>query len=181
MRAPLRIATLAVLAVSLAGCGDKANKPDGQKAPADTSAAPAQPAPVPAEDDRSLDEAMRKVAAKADETPAQAAPAETPPAELKPQGTISWRDAAKHYDKTMTVEGKIILTKNIGKITFLNFDKDFRNTFTAIIKQADYQKFPRNPEEFFKDKTVRITGTIRKFKGAPEIILTDPSQIEVVE
>ena len=85
-----------------------------------------------------------KGAEAAPESPAPP-PAETPARELKPEGTISWRDAAKHYNKTMIVEGKIVLTNNIGKITFLNFDRDYRNTFTAVIKREDYQKFPGTP------------------------------------
>ena len=40
--------------------------------------------------------------------------------------------------------------------------------------------FPAQPEEAYRDKTVRVAGTIRSFRGVPEIVLRDSSNITIV-
>lgn len=105
-----------------------------------------------------------------------------------PTKVISWRDAAKHYGEHGTVEGKIVATKNIGKACFLNFDPDWKTTFTAVIFARRFSVFPPNPENYYLNKRVRVTGYIKEYRGRggkyapkPEIILEDPSQIEIVK
>jgi len=94
---------------------------------------------------------------------------------------ISWKDAHKYYGQYVTVEGKIVGTYNSGKVCFLNFNSNWKEGFTAVIFASDFYKFPPQPEEYYKNKTVRVTGTIKEYKGKPEIILKDPSQIEIVK
>jgi micrococcal nuclease len=96
---------------------------------------------------------------------------------LKP---ISWRDATKHYGEYATVEGTVAAARNTGKACFLNFHPDYKRHFTAVIFASDFSHFPKNPETFYKGKTVRVTGVIKEYKGKPEIVLEDPSQIEIV-
>jgi len=40
---------------------------------------------------------------------------------------------------------------------------------------------PRQREELFLDKKVRVKGLVKEYQGAPEIIVEEPEQIEVVE
>lgn len=94
---------------------------------------------------------------------------------------ISWQDAAKHYGKYATVEGKIVATHNSGKACFLNFHPNYKKYFTAVIFASAFSLFPANPETFYYGKKVRISGYIKEYKGKPEIILDDPSQIEVLK
>ena len=94
---------------------------------------------------------------------------------------ISWRDAHKYYGEKVTVEGKIVGTYNSGKACFLNFHTNWRKYFTAVIFASDFDKFPSNPEDCFQDKTVQITGVIKEYKGKPEIVLRDPSQIKIID
>ena len=94
---------------------------------------------------------------------------------------ISWKDADKHYGQTKTVEGTVVATHNTGKVCFLNFHENWKIYFTAVIFASDFHKFPDNPEDYYLDKKVRVTGKIKKYKGKPEIILKSPAQIKIVK
>lgn len=93
---------------------------------------------------------------------------------------IRWDQAHNYYGEHATVEGMIVATFNSGKACFLNFHPDYKKYFTAVIFASAFSRFPSNPEDFYYGKKVRVTGTIKEYKGKPEIILNDPSQIEVV-
>jgi micrococcal nuclease len=47
-----------------------------------------------------------------------------------------------------------------------------------VIFGPDRSKFPDAPELYYKNKKICVTGTIKQYKGVPEIIVTDPSQIK---
>ena len=95
--------------------------------------------------------------------------------------TINWKDAASYYGKYMTVEGIIVSGKCLPKVCFLNFDKDYRTTFTAVIFASDLTKFPPNPDRFYYNQKVQVTGIIKEYKGKPEIILKEPDQIKITK
>jgi micrococcal nuclease len=97
------------------------------------------------------------------------------------EGVISYLDAGKYIGQTKTVEGTIVKTfKYIkGEIIFLNFHDPYQGYFTAIIWSSDWDKFPFAPEVYYKGKEVRVTGEIIEYEGTPEIVVRDPSQIEV--
>lgn len=97
------------------------------------------------------------------------------------QKIISWRDAAQYYGQTKTVEGKIVVSNNTGKVCFLNFHKNWRKYFTAVIFSSDFDKFPPHPEDHYLNRRVRVTGLIKEYKDKPEIIVKSPSQIEIIE
>ena len=97
------------------------------------------------------------------------------------QGIVDWRDAAQYYGQQITVEGLIVRTKNTGKVTFLNFDPDYQHTLTLVIFPDDAARFPAPPEEMFLQRRVRATGTVQEYHGAPEIIIREPEQIEIVD
>ena len=96
-----------------------------------------------------------------------------------PAGTISWQEAEDHVGEQVTVQGEIVRTYDTGKVTFLNFDDDYRNTLTLVLFPGIYDAFPQPPASYFKDKTVRVTGEVKLYEGAPEIIIEDPAQIQV--
>lgn len=96
------------------------------------------------------------------------------------QTTITAKDAAKHINEKVTVCDKIWSTKLLdgSNMTFLDMGGYHPNQLlTIVIKGEDRSKFKNKPEEDYKQKNVCITGTIINFKGKPEIVVTDPSQI----
>jgi endonuclease/exonuclease/phosphatase family metal-dependent hydrolase len=106
----------------------------------------------------------------------RAAPAQPPDASVP---VIDWKDAAKHKGKEVVVQGKIAVTRNIGRICFLNFDQD-RN-FTVIIRQANYKNFSTPPERMYDQKIIRVHGKIAEFRGKPQIEVTKPDQVTILE
>lgn len=65
-----------------------------------------------------------------------------------------------------------------GGITFLNLD----GGFTVVCFRKNFAKFPSPLEQLFSQgKTVQVTGKIRLHKDRPEIEITGPEQIEIVE
>ena len=105
--------------------------------------------------------------------------APTPTGPASPQ-VIDWQDAAQYVGQDVIVEGEIVHTYDSGKVTFLNFDEDYRHTLTLVIFPDLYDAFPQPPARYFKDKRIRVQGTVDMYKGAPEIIIQDPRQIQVV-
>lgn len=93
---------------------------------------------------------------------------------------ISWKKAGEFVRKEVIVKGKIINTYDSGKAIFLNFHKDYRHTFTAVIFKSDEYKFNFEPEKYYLNKKVKIRGKIKVYKGAPEIIVEEPDQIEII-
>lgn len=98
-----------------------------------------------------------------------------------PASVISWRDAAKHYGEYATVEGTVVATRNTGKVCFLNFHRDYKRSFTAVIFASAFSRFPTNPENYYHGKKVRVSGLIKEYQGRPEMILEDLAQIEVLK
>ena len=81
-----------------------------------------------------------------------------------------------------SVCGKIVDTRfassSSGSPTFLNFDKPYPNhPFVAVIWGRDRSNFSSKPEVQYKGKDVCAYGLIETYKGKPQIIVNDPSQI----
>lgn len=89
----------------------------------------------------------------------------------------------KYLGKIVTVRYKVIETYDSGKVVFLNSSQDYKTDFTGAIFRHSVKKFKKKdiePARDYKNKTVEVTGRLKEYNG-PEIILTDPSQIKVVE
>jgi len=98
------------------------------------------------------------------------------------QTTIPAKDAAKHINEKVTVCDKVWSTKLLDgvNITFLDMGGYHPNQLlTIVIKGEDRSKFKNKPEDDYKQKNICVTGTIIDFKGKPEIVVTDPSQIKL--
>lgn len=104
---------------------------------------------------------------------------------------ISWEEAGRYIGQRKVVEGVIVGTHYAAdtktKPTFLDFHKPYEGYFKCVIWGYDRDKFmkefPPNPETYFLNKRVQVTGLIQEYpkgSGVPEVILKDPSQIKVV-
>jgi len=89
--------------------------------------------------------------------------------------------AGNYYGKEMIVEGKIVgAYRSKTNTIFWNFEKSYPNQcFTGVIFSSNLYKFVQKPEDYYLNKTVRIMGEIKEYKGKPEIILETPTQIEI--
>jgi hypothetical protein len=92
-------------------------------------------------------------------------------------------EAKDHIGEQATVCGKVASTRYAattrGKPTFLNLDKPYPSqVFTVLIWGESREKFG-NPEERYRDKQVCVTGKITEYRKAPEIVVSEPQNIEV--
>jgi hypothetical protein len=95
---------------------------------------------------------------------------------------VSLDSIAKYAGKTVTVCSKVqgtFVSKGEKKTTYISFGNPYPdNTFTAVIFETDLPNFKYNPSEYLKDKNVCITGLVKIYKGKPEIIVNDESQLK---
>jgi len=92
---------------------------------------------------------------------------------------VSYLQAANYVGQSKTVEGSIVRTYASTGTVFLDFHDPYQGYFVAVIFSSDAKNFPFPADSFYRNKEVRITGTIQLYQGAPEIIVHSPSQIEV--
>jgi DNA/RNA endonuclease YhcR with UshA esterase domain len=95
--------------------------------------------------------------------------------------------AAKKVNQKCTVE---MAVKSVGKgkgVYFLNSNEDYNtgDNFTVFINKTGVESLKRakieDPASHFKDKTLRVRGLVRLFRGRPEIIVEEADQIKLVE
>lgn len=94
---------------------------------------------------------------------------------------VSWSAAPDHVGERCIVYGTIVSTKNIGSRCFLNFDADFRNTFTVVIGRGQFGDFSQPPEKLFAEKNVEAVGKIVPWQNKTEIVLESAEHIRIVE
>ena len=99
------------------------------------------------------------------------------------QTPISAAEAKNHVGEKATVCGQVASThyaaSTRGNPTFINLDKPYPNQiFTVLIWGSDRPKFGE-PEQTFRNKHICVTGKISDYKGVPEIVGYEPSQINV--
>lgn len=95
------------------------------------------------------------------------------------QETISSQVAKDYIGQTLQVKGKVanIFTSPKGN-TFINFDEPSpKQTFTAVVMSGTSIDISNIKENC----TLTVYGTIKEYKGKPEIILENNEQIISVE
>jgi len=98
------------------------------------------------------------------------------------QSPISAAEAKNHVGEKATVCGEVASThyaaRSRGNPTFINLDKPYPNQiFTVLIWGSDRPKFG-DPEEAYRSKRICVTGKISDYKGVPEIVAYEPTQIK---
>ena len=99
------------------------------------------------------------------------------------QTSISAAEAKNHVGERATVCGEVASThyaaSSRGSPTFINLDKPYPSQiFTVLIWGTNRSKFG-DLEEAYRSKHICVTGKISDYKGAPEIIAYEPSQIKI--
>ncbi|MEM6393533.1 MAG: hypothetical protein AAF797_12220 [Planctomycetota bacterium] len=97
-----------------------------------------------------------------------------------PVGVIPWHEADQHVGRLVTVEGKIVRTRNIGRITFLNFSNNWQGQFSVVVFADAYGGFPAPPETHLLNKTLRISGPVTIHRGRTNIEVRDAKAIKIV-
>jgi len=99
------------------------------------------------------------------------------------QTSISAAEAKNHVGDRGTVCGAVAsahyASGTRGNPTFLDLDQPYpHQIFSVLIWGSDRSKFGA-PEQTYRHKHICATGKITDYKGVPEIIASEPSQIKV--
>ncbi|MGI9428454.1 MAG: endonuclease/exonuclease/phosphatase family protein [Bythopirellula sp.] len=95
--------------------------------------------------------------------------------------TIHWENAGEAIGDVAYVCGEVIDVRNIGAITFINFDSGQDRKFTGVVFRDNYGKFPDDIKKLYNGRLVKIRGQITTHRDKPQIVLTSADQIEVVD
>jgi endonuclease/exonuclease/phosphatase family metal-dependent hydrolase len=66
-------------------------------------------------------------------------------------------------------------------MTFINFDEQRPVRFAGVIRNESLTNFPKPPAEMYNGKIVRIRGQVSVFRDQPQIMITSPEQVEVLD
>ena len=99
------------------------------------------------------------------------------------QTTIAVKNASKHIGQTVKIcdkvfGGKLIPSSNTSLLTIGGYDPN--QPLTVMITGAARAKFKGKPEVDYLGKDIIVTGKLVAYKGKPEIIVSDPKQLQIV-
>ena len=78
------------------------------------------------------------------------------------------------------VEGWVTRVTIAGGRTFIDFGSNGRQNFSAIVQPDDRHAFNGFDLEGLEAHKIRIRGIVQVYRGRPEIMLSNPAQIEVL-
>jgi len=89
--------------------------------------------------------------------------------------------ARKLVNRTVSFQGTVtkVYSPSSNSITILDFAPNFHNALAAVVKPAAYSKFPALKD--LKGRHVLISGKLILFHNQPEIEMTSPSQIKIIQ
>ena len=88
--------------------------------------------------------------------------------------------AALFVGESHVVEGTVTGAARDGTVVRLRFG-DGPQDLTVSLIIGLLSDFPPDPEHYYPGNTVRVAGRIRSFRGAPEIVVRDVTDIRVVD
>lgn len=106
-----------------------------------------------------------------------------PPA-VDAQEFIKPTEAGAHVGEQRTVCGQVasatFALRSRGEPTFLNLDRPYPDhIFTVVIWEQNRPKFQAPPERLYRGKLICVMGLISTYRGVPQIVVDEPSQISL--
>ncbi len=150
-----------------------------QAAPAAAPAAsPSSSASAKAADGDPIGKAQSVLASK---TAAFGTVSASDPAVARALEAHSLADAQKQVGKAGAFQGTVsqAYSPDDHDIVILDFDKKYKTALTAVVMPADYAKFPDLAA--LNGKHVLVSGTWSAPKGKPQITLTSPAQVKIIQ
>jgi len=96
---------------------------------------------------------------------------------------IAPEDAASSIGAIVTVCGLVASTRHAersaGSPTFLNLGRPHPDQPLAVVIWGTVRNEFEKPEARYADRRVCVTGRIRDYRGKPEIVVSDPSEITI--
>jgi hypothetical protein len=90
-----------------------------------------------------------------------------------PAPTIKIEDIAQHLNETVKICAKVTDHKDIGSMVLVNMGGTYPNQLLTVVFRGDTKKFT----EGIDNTLICVTGKLIDYKGKPEIIVTENSQV----
>lgn len=112
------------------------------------------------------------------------------PEDLEGQTTVraeNVRQIEREIGNDLLVVGTVdsVYVPKGGTKLILNFGKDFCNCFKVVIDDSDYRKWgTKQPDaigKMYEGKRVAVGGLVSEFQKKPQIVVTLPHQLTVIE
>ena len=94
---------------------------------------------------------------------------------------LRWNDARRAVGEEAFISGKVINVNSAGRVNFLNFDAARPAKFTGIVFRESLGNFPSGLKETYDGKIIRIRGMVTLYRDRPQIVITKPDQIEILD
>jgi hypothetical protein len=85
----------------------------------------------------------------------------------------------KEVGKNGAIKGVVSRVFAPGAVAILNFDADYKTAMTAVVMKTNFDKLP--DLQILVGRSVVVTGTFAKYRDAAQIVVTNASQIKLVE
>lgn len=89
--------------------------------------------------------------------------------------TINVKDAASHYNETVTVTAQVYGTRDFGSMVLVNLGAAYPNSLLTVVLRGDAKSLGQNLD----GKTITVTGQIIQYKDKPEITVNSPVALKV--
>jgi hypothetical protein len=94
---------------------------------------------------------------------------------------VQWDAAEQHIGEQVIVEGRVLGVHCSPISCLLAFDPTF-NRFTVVVQAKDFNRFPPDDlDNRYSGRRVRVRGTIVDRGRKPEIEVSDPADLKLVE
>ena len=101
------------------------------------------------------------------------------PAHALTDASISPSVAGLFIGETKVVEGAVTAAERESNVVRLHLGKPPQELLVSLVIGL-LNDFPPAPETYYAGKTVRVAGTLRSFRGVPEIVVHDPADIRIM-
>ena len=95
--------------------------------------------------------------------------------------TLYSKNDLHHSGETITISAKVyggkILSKDNRSLLDLGGNAPYQS-MTIMIPGEDMKKFKGYPHMHYKGKRVKVTGKLVLYRGKPQIVVNDPSQVQ---
>jgi hypothetical protein len=89
---------------------------------------------------------------------------------------VDVKDASKCIGMTVNVTAQVYGIKDIGSMVLVNLGATYPDSPLTLVLKGDAIGLANT----LKDKMISVTGTIVEYKGKPEIIITNVSQVNIL-
>jgi hypothetical protein len=90
---------------------------------------------------------------------------------------IEPKDAAKHIDEVVTVEGKVASFKVFSSTVLLNIGGEYPNQLLTVVLKGDAIALYKDGTK----PTITATGKLVLRNGKPEMVVSDKNAIKLIE